>query len=357
MRMADIRRPDESNENLRENVPSKQKNITSYQAKTREPITDIRSKLDDCCIKRRETIDVFRQAADSIQSLVHQPKRNASEKVIVLGALLSVLLSSYTQDKQIIDTSLHCSALAAALALLYSVRLIFRKSTQKYTEFLELVINSTSSALVGVHVFTLLLLVLTKLGAEDLVRWAEDFTGFPSEVIAYSMAFVCTILGIISNEYSREPSEYELLMNFCSSSEVNEHEGKLSCDKISCDALKSVILRAEKEQEAFFKNWQLPRECARKIQGAVELGAEDFHRMVSLCKTAGRDGAKNCICQRALRLVLPATHLIPFELAKFISERNALGKTNIEVVKELRNLAIELERQLKLALMFGDNLV
>ena len=159
-----------------------------------------------------------------------------------------------------------------------------------------MIINSISSTLVGVHVFFFVLFALPKfgaekltrwardftgfsIGAEELTRWAEDFTGFPigkGEEIVYLVAFVCTILGMIGTEYSRQPSEYEQLMNFCVSSEVKEHEGKLSCDKIACDALKSVILRADKEQDAFFKNWQLPPECAKKIQGALKLGAPDF---------------------------------------------------------------------------------
>ena len=298
-------------------------------------------------------------------------------QVIVLAALLCVILSNYMQDKRIIKTSMQCSAIASALALLYSMRLIFRKSTQKNTEFLELIINGTSSTLVGLHVFFFLLLVLPKFGAGELARWARDFTGFSigaeeltrwvedftgfsigkGEAIVYLVAFACTILGIVGTEYSRQPSEYEQLMNFCRSSEVNEYEGKLSCDKTACDTLKSVILRADKEQDAFFKKWQLPRECTKKIKWALNLGAPDFHKLVSLCQTAGQDGAKNCICQGALRLILPTTQLIPFELAKFIMKGNEGGKTNRQIVKELRNLAIELERQLKLALMFGDNLV
>ena len=56
-------------------------------------------------------------------------------------------------------------------------------------------------------------------------------------------------------------------------------------------------------------------------------------------------------------MILPTTQLIPFELAKFINKGNEGGKTNLQIVQELRNLAIKLERQLKLALMFGDNLV
>ena len=75
MRMADIRPSDTLNENMVGNVIGSRKNIASKQTKKREPITDIRSKIDDCCNNRRATIDVFRKTADSIQSLLHPPKR------------------------------------------------------------------------------------------------------------------------------------------------------------------------------------------------------------------------------------------------------------------------------------------
>ena len=81
MRMADIRPPDAQNENMAEKVIGSEKHKARNQIKKREPITDIRTKMDYCCIKRRETIAVFRKTADSIQSFVYQPKCNLSQRV------------------------------------------------------------------------------------------------------------------------------------------------------------------------------------------------------------------------------------------------------------------------------------
>ena len=211
--------------------------------------------------------------------------------------------------------------------------------------------GGTSVAICGYSMLSIAYLLL-----EDIFGiFGYNATQVPGVLLLITGVLFC--VGIGEAAYSQYMnSDVRKLEAYCNSKAIKEHEKQIMGDRAVCERLKIILYRAEEDQDGFCSNWLLRQECARKVKGVVEAGAESYDKLGSLCKAVAECNHLDCICQLLMRLVLPE-NLIPLQLGEFIRDEVKQGKTPFEVSEDLKTHAHQLEFHLKRGLLCSNYLV
>ena len=215
----------------------------------------------------------------------------------------------------------------------------------------ELMISGTSVAICGYSMLSIASPIL-----EDIFGiFGYNAMQVPDVLLLVTGVLFC--VGIGEAAYSQYMnSDVRKLKAYCNSEAIKEHEKQLMEDHAVCERLKIILYRAEEDQDRFCSNWLLRQECARKVKGVVEAGAESYDKLGSLCKAVAECNHFDCICQLLMRLILPEK-LIPLHLGEFIRAEVKQGKTVLEVSEDLKIHGHQLEFHLKRGLLCSNYLV